>query len=169
MTHYSLTGCRSGKSIQSMRPSTREVLSRLTGPALQFLNDAVPRALQAVSLQAALLKVTVNLLWRQETSDGLTAKIIFSTLALSRHLPGLTVPPHSPIFQGSKLVISEWTILQGQQLRILDSIARQREFSEKKLNLSIYHVLTSQEIISAEALPQLDQSYVQYREKLFQE
>ena len=161
MTHFSLTGCQSGKSIQITPPLTLGQLSHMTARVRRCLLAVAPRGFAEATKQAALLKVMAELWSRPGISDGLIVRTTFSTLTRQSHYNGrirLQPLPDSPFF---KLTLTETAEVGGVLLAELWEVSEQRLCHPGG---SIYRVWTSQRTIAAEALPLQGQSFGQFPE-----
>src|SRR5665647_135833 len=162
MTHFSLIGCRSGKSIPRMLPLTRDASLLMTEEAQRFLSVIAPRAYREATLLAVALKVTVLALFYQAISEGLIVRTTFSILTPCKLWNGQILRPSSQdsrLFSFTNMETSQHHPLISSHL--LDTLTNNSSKCVHGLNSSTFHVLTSQKIIHAEASPLLAQSFGQ--------
>lgn len=170
MTHYSLTGCRSGKSIRHMPLSIPAASSLMTEEAHQFLSAIAPRAYREAMLLAVQLRVTAHVSYLAAISDGLTVRTTFSILTPCKRWKGQTllrISRDSRLFSFTNSEITQHHPKLNWLL--LDTLTDLSSKIVHGLNTSTYHVLTSQKTIDAVPLRLPVRSFGQYPASLFQE
>lgn len=168
--HFSVIGCRSGKSIRHMPPLIREASSLMTAGAHQFLSVIAPRAYMEATLLAVQLKVTAVVSYLAAISDGLTVRTTFSILTPCGRWNGQTLPRSSRDSRLFSFTINEVT-QHHPKLRwhLLDTLTEISSKIVHGMNTSTYHVLTSQKTIDAVPLLLPVRSFGQYPASPFQE
>ncbi len=167
MTHFSLTGCQSGKSTRHMPPLIRDASLLMTAEVHQFLSVIAPRAYREATLLAVQLRVTVAVSYLAAISDGLTVRTTFSILTPCARWNGQMLPRSSRDSRLFSFTIHETTQHHPRlSWHLLDTLSDISSKSAHGMNSSIFHVLTSQKTIDAEALPLQGRSFGQYPESL---
>src|SRR3989338_1142077 len=165
MMGFSSTGCRSGSFTNSTRRSTPAQLSPMTVRVEQCLSVIAPRAFREAMRQAALLRVTVKLWSEAGILGDLIAQTTFLALTRKPYYAGRMRLSPSPGSPGLYLLpIAETAEIGTKRVcdipapLVLWDLARRKQHLE---GVSIYHVWTSQEILSAEDLPLPGRSFGQ--------
>lgn len=163
MTHFSLIGCQSGKSIRHMLPLIPARLLLLTELAQAFLSVHAQRLSNEVIPQAVQLSLTVHASYLAAISDGLTVRTICSALTREQRWNGQTLSRSTRDSRLFVLKAQEVTLAHpALSWHLLDTLGEISSKVEHSMNSSTFHVLTSQKIIHAAALPLPVRSFGQY-------